>query len=50
MNGIELIVELNKIAGNHGIGRIDPTRRAEDITLEEWGALTNQLIRKQEKI
>tara|TARA_X000000368_G_scaffold152169_1_gene119915 strand:- start:1814 stop:2653 length:840 start_codon:yes stop_codon:yes gene_type:complete len=29
---------------------IDPTRRAEDITLEEWGALTNQLIRKQEKI
>ena len=28
---------------------IDPTRRAEDITLEEWGALTNQLIRKQEK-
>ena len=23
MNGIELIVELNKIAGNHGIGRID---------------------------
>lgn len=29
---------------------IDPTQRAEDITLEEWGALTNQLIRKQEKI
>ena len=29
---------------------IDPTRRAEDITLEEWGALTNQLIRKQEKV
>ena len=29
---------------------IDPTRRAEDITLEEWAALTNQLIRKQEKI
>ena len=29
---------------------IDPTQRAEDITLEEWAALTNQLIRKQEKI
>ncbi len=29
---------------------IDPTLRAEDITLEEWGALTNQLIGKQEKI
>ena len=29
---------------------IDPTQRAEDITLEEWGALTNQLTRKQEKI
>ena len=29
---------------------IDPTRRAEDITLEEWGELTNQLIRKQDKI
>ena len=29
---------------------IDPTRRAEDITLEEWAALTNQLIRKQEKV
>ena len=29
---------------------VDPTQRAEDITLEEWGALTNQLIRKQEKI
>jgi 16S rRNA (adenine1518-N6/adenine1519-N6)-dimethyltransferase len=29
---------------------IDPTQRAEDVTLEEWAALTNQLIRKQEKI
>ena len=29
---------------------IAPTQRAEDITLEEWGALTNQLTRKQEKI
>ena len=29
---------------------IDPTDRAEDITLEEWGLLTDQLVRKREKI
>ena len=29
---------------------IDPTDRAEDITLEEWGLLTDQLGRKREKI
>ena len=39
-------IDLNDIESSG----IDPTQRAEDITLEEWGALTNQLIRKQEKI
>ena len=29
---------------------IDPMDRAEDITLEEWGLLTDQLVRKREKI
>ena len=29
---------------------IDSTGRAEDMTLEEWGSLTDQLVRKREKI
>jgi 16S rRNA A1518/A1519 N6-dimethyltransferase RsmA/KsgA/DIM1 with predicted DNA glycosylase/AP lyase activity len=28
---------------------IDPTSRAEDITLEEWISLTEKFVRKREK-